>query len=217
MDSSGNGNVVTSDLKTTTIAESTTKFHPEYERDSLDKPQLSKTLTKDMKKLGISALVIAIIAGGMFWFFQPNQQLKRKSQRVLDSFTVEAGDGVAGAASTAIFADSLFAPTVTVEIDPSLSALRIALGRFKQTSLNRDTITSGVQSVHRYAKVLTHDPSEFKVIEVSDSTYTVTFRDKIKIETKKSSIKVNVDIKIIYTFTKTEGALKISKIQLLKP
>ena len=119
--------------------------------------------------------------------------------------------------STAIFADSLFAPTVRVEIDPSLSTLKLALDRFKQNSLSRDTITSGIQSIHRYAKVLTHDPSGFTVTEVSDSIYTVTFRDKIKIETKKFSIKVNVDTKIIYTFTKIEGALKISKIQLLKP
>ena len=170
-----------------------------------------------MKKLGILALVITIIAGGLFWFFHPNQQLKRKSQRVLDSFTVETGDSVAGGTSSAIFADSLFAPTVIVELDPSLSVLSHVLGRFKLKTLNRDTITSGIQSVNRYAKLLTHDPSEFKVTEVSDSIYTVTFRDKIKIETKKRSIKANVDTKIIYTFTKTEGALKISKIQLLKP
>ena len=68
-----------------------------------------------MKKFIILSLLAASIGGGAYWFFSPEQQLKRKSSRILDAFTLDGSEGNISSSSGALFADSLFADKVKIK------------------------------------------------------------------------------------------------------
>ena len=170
-----------------------------------------------MKKSIILFLVAASIAGGAYWFFSPEQQLKRKSTRILESFTLDGTEGNISSSSGALFADSLFADSVKVE-SGEIGLFGKYLGFRASRTVQKDTITRAIQGLPRHLETISHQHGDFTYKKIDDNNHQISFDHTLAIKFKKP-IARSTDAKFFTTFTflNTEDGLRLKAVTLEKP
>ena len=169
-----------------------------------------------MKKIGLLLiLAIALVAGGL-WFFSPEQQLKRKTNRIIKAFTIEGDESGIASTTGALFLDSLFHDVVHVEAE-AIDGLRQLLSLSPSKSIPLAHITSGRQSLPRYCSQFTHKLDAFSYEKIDNKNYHVSFDHSFTIVTKKPlKMTQTADIHTTFVFLKKDKAFKLSKVMFKK-
>lgn len=154
-------------------------------------------------------LLIALGIGFVYWFMQPEQQIKRKTKRVLSMFTVS--EESAPGRSQALFADSLFATKIKLQVSSNIAR---KIPRLNSYSLNRDTISMASQNVSNTFKQLEHSINQLEIKKLSDAKYQAHFQQKIELKLKKVPVYHTLNCQTTFTFEKKADKLVITTIEL---
>lgn len=85
-----------------------------------------------MKRLGLPVFILALLGAFAFWWYSPTQVLKRRTQTLLDTLTLEAGTGRSGRQMGVYSLNALLASQVEFEAPPSLD---VANGIFDRSEI----------------------------------------------------------------------------------
>lgn len=144
----------------------------------------------------------------------PKTQLKRKTNKILNAFSVSASDS--SGASNALFADGLYATAVKTKVEASSLVAKNIVSMVPAHIISRDHIVMAVQKKASYIKQLVHSPGDFNIQKVSPSSYTVSFSDTIEIELKRLPLKETLKTNITFTFSKTEDKWLLSEVLIIQ-
>ena len=84
-----------------------------------------------MKRLGLPLIIVALLGAFAFWWFSPEQVLKRRIGTLLQTLTLESGSGKAGRQLGVYSLNALLAP----EVELSTPTLGEAIGTFERQEL----------------------------------------------------------------------------------
>ena len=157
-----------------------------------------------------------LAAGGFFyWFMHPKTQMKRKTHKILNAFSVSPGESAG--VGNALFADGLYADSVKIEINTPSTIANYLQKFIPLNNLSRDHIVAALQHKNNYIKELVHSPGDLLVQKIDESTYTVTFPDTVQIAARKLPLKETLKLKVAFTFSKIETQWLLSSVLLNAP
>lgn len=168
-----------------------------------------------MKKLIAIVIILLALGGFIYWFFHPNQQLKRKSLDVLDAFTIE--EGSSSGITSALFSETLYANNVAIKFDSNLAAEKLIRKFLRSSSISKESLGMGSQSLHRIAKLVTHQPGELTVISESNTAYRVDFYNATRIKLKNHPVDTTLKAQTSFSFEKTKDGFRLTGIELSAP
>jgi hypothetical protein len=119
-----------------------------------------------MKRLALPVVVIALIGAFAFWWFSPVQIVKRRTETLLDTVTLEAGSGRGGRPLKGYTLNALLAPQVILDT-PTIEQ---ANGTF-----TRSEMESAFSWLCEQAKETRFELEEFRSVEVVDDEAVVGF------------------------------------------
>jgi hypothetical protein len=117
-----------------------------------------------MKRYAISALTIVLVAALGFWWFSPEQVLKRRSKTLLSTLTLDAGTGIPGRQMGTYSLNALLASEVELE-NPTI--------REAQGTFDRAEIESAFSWLCNQAKQTRFELDHFREITVTGDKATV--------------------------------------------
>ncbi len=116
-----------------------------------------------MKRLAISAAIVALLAGLAVWWFSDTQVVKRRTQSLLTTLTLDSGSGKVGRQMGAYTLNSLLAPQV--ELDTP--TIKEANGTFQ-----REELESAYSWLCNQAKQTRFELRKFQSVTVKDTAAT---------------------------------------------
>ncbi|MDB9742115.1 hypothetical protein OAB00_04625 [Akkermansiaceae bacterium] len=163
-----------------------------------------------MKKGHLSILSVVIVASFLVWYLHPTQQLKRKSSAILEDFTLTEDTGLV---SKAIFSSKQYSPMVEVDFGAN-SDLKKHIPQLPVShTIHQEKLVMASQSLHKVAEILSHEPSEFTVKKTEPKTYTVSFKDSIRLKLKNKPINTTINTNVVFTFEKSKQGFQLSKVK----
>jgi hypothetical protein len=126
-----------------------------------------------MKRIITYAAILLVLALAAAWWFSPQQVLKRRSLSLLDTLTMEAGEGRAGRALGTYSLNALLAPEVEL-ITPTISE---ANGTFE-----RGELESAFSWLARNARQTSFKKGRFLSVTAGSGNGVVTFTVEALVE-----------------------------------
>ena len=163
-----------------------------------------------MKKLGILAIFLAAFGGFCFWFFSPKQKLKRKTERILNTFTVDPKEGTGGGTAAAMSIDRHIADPLKVEFIGE-GALPLLPFLQKQVSIPIEHIQSGVKFLPKYFSELGHQHDGFSYKSLGEGKHEISFKHTLKARAGKIQ-DIDQTMQTTFLYEKRDGRLKLTKV-----
>jgi hypothetical protein len=117
-----------------------------------------------MKRLAISLVILALLAGFGFWWFSDTQVLKRRSQSLLTTLTLDSGKGKVGRQMGAYSLNALLAEQVQLDTP----TIKEANGSFQ-----RDELEAAYSWLCNQAKETRFELQNFRSVTVNGDKATV--------------------------------------------
>ena len=117
-----------------------------------------------MKRLAISLVILALLAGFAFWWFSDTQVLKRRTQSLLTTLTLDSGKGKVGRQMGAYSLNSLLASQVKLDTP----TIKEANGSFQ-----RDELESAYSWLCSQAKETRFELKKIRSVTVTGDQATV--------------------------------------------
>ncbi|MGC4014058.1 MAG: hypothetical protein QM755_05995 [Luteolibacter sp.] len=118
-----------------------------------------------MRRALIPLVLLLAIAGGLFWWFSPEQVVKRQTKALLAVFTLEASASQASREVGGVKLTSLLAPHVSIDVPQTQEA---------NGSFERGDIESGFHSLCGMAKETRFTLQHFNSVIITGDQATVT-------------------------------------------
>lgn len=117
-----------------------------------------------MKRLAISLVILALLAGFAFWWFSDTQVLKRRTQSLLTTLTLDSGKGKVGRQMGAYSLNALLAEQVQLDTP----TIKEANGSFQ-----RDELEAAYSWLCNQAKETRFELQNFRSVTVNGDKATV--------------------------------------------
>lgn len=138
-----------------------------------------------MRRLAVPAFLIALLAGFLFWWFSPEQVVKRRTKNLIELANLEAGSSPASRALGTFTLTKLLDDPVAL----SVPAVEEANGRFA-----RDELEAGYQWFCRSAK---------------ESRVRVTGFDEISVAGDEATVRASLDAQVVFpTYRPSDGPVR---------
>jgi hypothetical protein len=119
-----------------------------------------------MKRIGLPIFVLALLGAFLFWWFSPVQVVKRRTETLLETLTLQASTGVPSRQMGVYSLNSLLATEVELESD----SIREANGSFE-----RPEMESAYSWLCQQAKQTRFDLEKFHSVEIDGDQANVRF------------------------------------------
>jgi hypothetical protein len=119
-----------------------------------------------MKRIGLPIIILALLGAFLFWWFSPVQMLKRRTQNLLETLTMESGTGAATRQMGVYSLNALLAEEVELES----GSIAEANGTFERSEME-----SFYSWLSQQAKQTRFDLINFETVEIDDDTAEVSF------------------------------------------
>jgi hypothetical protein len=126
-----------------------------------------------MKRLAIPLFLLALLGAFLFWWFSPVQILKRRTESLLSTLTLESGSGVSGRQLGAYALNSLLAAEVKLDT-PTIDEANGTFGR--------EELESAFSWLCNQAKQTRFELKDFKSVKIDGDTAVVDFTVEALVE-----------------------------------
>lgn len=119
-----------------------------------------------MKRIGLPVFVLALLGAFLFWWFSPVQVIKRKTQTLLETLTLQASTGTASRQLGVYSLNALLAN----EVELKSTTIREANGTFERSEME-----SAYSWLCGQAKHTHFDLISFQSVDIDDKSANVNF------------------------------------------
>ena len=126
-----------------------------------------------MKRFALPVVLLALLGAFAFWWFSPVQIVKRLTQTMLETLTLEAGSGRSGRQMGVYSINALLAP----EVELKSADIDRANGTFE-----RSEIESAFSWLCEQAKQTRFDLKDFRSVKITGDQADVAFSAEVLVE-----------------------------------
>ncbi len=158
------------------------------------------------RKIQVFLILIACGTGFYFWWFSDAKVITRSTEKLVECFELESGNGrLGGAISTSTFRDLL-----DEKISFMIQRDDIPYASEFGTSATKADLVQMMSYITQSAAVIVITDKNITLTEINDDTATVNFTCHIK--TEKLPKNIDLALNTMINFAKIEGKWLVSKV-----